>query len=76
MIAPRVWLEDVDGGAVKVHIRWPGDPTIPATTVLHGPAYGADHLGYTTSIPAEAVELGPLPAPRRPLLRGRRTETR
>ncbi|MDN5861252.1 MAG: hypothetical protein L0H84_21830 [Pseudonocardia sp.] len=65
MTGPRVWIEDVDGGAVKVHIRWPGDLDTPATTVLHGPLYGCDHLGYTTAIPAAAVELGPVPVTRR-----------
>lgn len=76
MTAPRVYVEAVDTGW-KVHIRWPTGRDEPATTVLHGPGYGSDHLGYTPTIPADAVELGPLPAPRRPLLgRSRTTETR
>jgi hypothetical protein len=76
MTDPRIYLEHVDGGVVKVHIRWPDDPDAPATTVLHGPLYGSDHIGYTTAIPEQAVELAPIPAPIRPRLRGHRTETR
>lgn len=54
---PRVFVEQVDG-ATKVHIRWPDSlDTDPATTVLHGPGYARDHLGYTPEIPAVAVEL-------------------
>lgn len=71
---PRVFVETL-GADMKVHIRWPDQRDDLATTVLHGPVYASDHLGYTDAIPADAVELGPLPEPRRPLL-GRRTETR
>lgn len=65
MTPPRVYLEDGAGGVVKVHIRWPDQHDAPATTVLHGPGYGRDHIGYTSAIPSAAVELAPIPAPRR-----------
>lgn len=64
MNPPRVYIEDVGYGAVKVHIRWPDQVDAPATTVLHGPVYGSDHIGYTTAIPADAAEYEPVPAPR------------
>lgn len=72
---PRVFVEAVDG-AQKVHIRWPDRPNAPATTVVAGPAYAMEHLGHTDTIPADAVELGPLPAPATIGGCGRTTETR
>lgn len=58
-MTPRVFVEPHADGW-KVHIRWPDQRDEPATTVLHGPGYGTDHLGFTPAIPGDAVELRPV----------------
>lgn len=55
---PRVRVAEDDTGT-RVFITWPDQPDDPATTVLHGAAYGRDHLGYTPDVPADAVDLVP-----------------
>lgn len=56
---PRIHVAALDCG-VKVFITWPDRLDAPATTVLHGPGYGLDHLGYTPDIPAQATEYRPV----------------